>query len=104
MSARKDALRSYITLAFAEGAFANCKSPAQVMRKGVTLLSKDLASITGEILEMQARASGSAVTAAVVNKLSDLVGGIFERGPAAVWRDVREVYNRGMDANKQRGR
>ncbi len=96
MSARLDALRTYVALAIAEGEFKGVMTPSGVVARVSTILTVDLAKIAGEMAEM----TGKKFTGAALEKLGEVASSVM-RDPGKAWGKVKKMWNTAQETHRR---
>lgn len=102
---RLDALKIYLFQLFAEGEFSGARSWQDRLLRATTLFAEDVPAALADMIDGAITADDKLeavkqkIASAAFSKLSDVFGAVRKRGVGAVWRDLKEQYNRGMEAN-----
>ncbi len=91
MSARRDALKSYIYTLFAEGTFKGLNSPGAIAKKVVSAFHTDL---SGAVTDM--------ANQVLASKVEQLAGAVAKRGLRSVWNTIQMQHQRGVERNRRR--
>ena len=95
---RRAFLRGYLFTLLSEGVFEGLTSPVTMAKKAASIFAMDVPVVLSDIVHMAASQGTSKIGAAVLGKMNDIVKDIDKRGIKAVWGDIMEQYDRGVEA------
>jgi len=103
MSHRREILKHYIMALIAEGYLEPAGgTTVSVMRKLAAAMKEDAGGALQEVAEWIFQNAAQHYTEKLTKKVESFVGDIAKRGFGAIWKDIRQTYARGVDAERKR--